>query len=106
MVFASVFLIFAIVGVLGLVLAIIQIVQSSGYPDWAYQQVGTSKFVWQILPIIWIFVCSVAAVVQYLLWIGKRDEVARAASGPPPAGGYGYPPPGYPPPGPPPGAPQ
>ena len=73
----SVFLIFVLVGLLGVVLAIIQIVQSSSYPDWAYQQVGTSKFVWQILPIIWIFVCSIAAVVQYLMWISKRDEVAR-----------------------------
>jgi hypothetical protein len=90
----SVFLIFAVVGIGSLVLSIMTVVDASKYPDWAFQQTGSSKFVWQIIPIILIFVCGIAGGVMGLIWYtSKRDEVARAASagGPPPY--YGAPPP-------------
>jgi len=84
------------------VIAIMTAVDSSKYPDWAFQQTGSSKFVWQVIPIILIFVCGIAGGVMGLIWYtSKRDQVARAANagGPPPFyGAPPYPPPGYPPP--------
>jgi hypothetical protein len=97
--FGLVFLLFLVVGIGSLVLSIMCCIDSSKYPEWAFQQVGTTKFVWQILPIILLFVCGVAGGVMGLIWYtGKRDEVARAANaaGPPPY--FGAPPPAYPPP--------
>jgi hypothetical protein len=85
-----------------LVIAIMTAVDSSKYPDWAFQQTGSSKFVWQVIPIILIFVCGIAGGVMGLIWYtSKRDQVARAANagGPPPFyGAPQYQPPGYPPP--------
>jgi hypothetical protein len=129
----GVFAIFAAVGIASLVLSIVTAVSASKYPDWAFQQVGTSKFIWQILPIILIFVCGWAGGVMGLIWLSsKRDQVERAAQtgggapygygpgpqqygapqyGGPPPPGWGPPPaPGTPPPAPgtwtPPQAPQ
>jgi hypothetical protein len=96
-VFGGVFLIFFVVGVGSLVLSIMTVIDASKYPDWAFQQTGSSKFVWQVIPIILIFVCGVAGGVMGLIWYtSKRDEVARVAraGGSPPY--YGTPP--YPPP--------
>jgi hypothetical protein len=93
------FLVFGVIGIGSLVLSIMTAVDSSKYPDWAFQQTGSSKFVWQILPIILLFVCGVAGGVMGLIWYtSKRQEVERAAraGGPPPY--YGAPPPVYPPP--------
>ncbi len=90
------FLVFGVIGIGSLVLSIMTAVDASKYPDWAFQQTGSTKFVWQILPIILLFVCGVAGGVMGLIWYtSKRDEVARAAhaGGPPPY--YGAPPPGY-----------
>jgi hypothetical protein len=84
-----------VVGIGSLVLSIMTAVDASKYPDWAFERAGTTKFVWQILPIILLFVCSIAGGVMGLLWYtSKRDEVARAANaaGPPPY--YGALPPG------------
>src|SRR5690242_10146878 len=80
------------------VIAIMTAVDSSKYPDWAFQQTGSSKFVWQVVPIILIFVCNIAGGVMGLIWYtSKRHEVERVAraAGPPPY--YGAPP-AYPPP--------
>jgi hypothetical protein len=96
-VFGGVFLIFFVVGVGSLVLSIMTVIDASKYPEWAFQQTGSSKFVWQVIPIILIFVCGVGGGVMGLIWYtSKRDEVARVAraGGPPPY--YGTPP--YPPP--------
>ena len=76
----------------GLVLGIIECIQASGYPDWAFERAGTNKFVWQIVPIILIFACSPAAFVMYFIWTGTRERVSAMASQAPPPG-YGYPPP-------------
>src|SRR3954468_9956556 len=78
------------------VISIMTAVEASKYPDWAFQQTGSSKFVWQILPIILLFACWPAGGVVGLIWYSsKRNEVARAAlaGGPPPY--YGAPPPGW-----------
>ena len=104
------------------VIAIMTVVDASKYPEWAFQQTGSSKFVWQILPIILIFLCWLGAGVIGLIWYtSKRDAVVRAAStggpppyygappgwSPPPAQGWTPPaaPPQFPPPAPPPPAP-
>jgi hypothetical protein len=90
--------IFILVGLASLVVGIMTAVDASKYPEWAFQQAGTTKFVWQILPIVLLFLCGFASLVMGGIWFSsKRDEVARAAqSGPPPQYGYGAPPP-YPP---------
>jgi len=54
------FLLFFVVGIGSLVLAIMTAVDASKYPDWAFERASTSKFVWQILPIILLFVCGIA----------------------------------------------
>jgi hypothetical protein len=92
-------LVFVVIGFGSLVLSIMTAVDSSKYPEWAFQQARTTKFVWQILPIILIFVCSVAGGVMGIIWYtSKRDEVARVANaaGPPPY--FGAPPYPTPPP--------
>jgi hypothetical protein len=106
-----------LLGVGSLVLSIMTVVSASKYPDWAFQQTGSSKFVWQILPIILIFACGWAGGVMGLIWFSsKRDQIEQAARrggnapygyGPPPQQygmpqqPYGAPPPGWgPPPGP------
>jgi hypothetical protein len=94
---ALIILAFIGIGLGSLVVAIMTVVDASKYPDWAFQQTGSSKFVWQVIPIILIFVCGIAGGVMGLVWYtSKRDEVSRAArvGGPPPY--YGTPP--YPPP--------
>jgi hypothetical protein len=91
-------LLFVVIGLGSLVLSIMTVVDASKYPEWAFQQTGSSKFVWQVIPIILIFACGVAGGVMGLIWYtSKRQEVARAAQagGPPPY--YGAPP-GYLPP--------
>jgi hypothetical protein len=94
------FLVGAVIVIGSLVLSIMTAVDASKYPEWAFERAATSKFVWQILPIILLFVCSLAGGVMGLIWYSsKRDDVARAAqSGPPPAYGYGAPPGGWSPP--------
>jgi len=93
------FLVFGVVGIGSLVLSIMTAVDASKYPDWAFERAGTTKFVWQILPIILLFVCGVAGGVMGIIWYtSKRDEVARVANaaGPPPY--FGAPPYPTPPP--------
>ena len=92
---------FLIIGIGSLVIAIMTAVDASKYPDWAFERAGTSKFVWQILPIVLLFVCGIAGGILGMIWYSsKRGEVESAAR----AGGslpygYGAPPPGGPPPG-------
>jgi len=104
------FIVFIVIGLGSLVLSIMTAIDASKYPDWAFQQTGSSKFVWQIIPIILLFVCNLAGGVMGLIWYtSKRDEVARVAraAGPPPY--YGtpprYPPTGWTPPAAPPSGP-
>jgi len=101
------FFIFVVLGIGSIVIAIMTAVDASKYPEWAFVQTGTSKFVWQILPIVLLFLCGIAGGVMGLIWFtSKRDVVAAAArAGGPPPYGYGappgaapYPPPNYPPP--------
>jgi hypothetical protein len=89
-----------LIGIGCIVIAIMTAVDASKYPDWAFQQTGTTKFVWQFLPIVLLFLCGLAGGVLGLIWFSsKRDAVARAASGGGPAPyGYGAPPPGWGPP--------
>ncbi|MDQ1510306.1 MAG: hypothetical protein QOG50_2150 [Actinomycetota bacterium] len=87
------FFIFVVIGIGSIVIAIMTAVDASKYPEWAFQQTGTSKFVWQILPIVLLFLCGIAGGVMGLIWFSsKRVAVAGAAqaAGPPP---YGYVPP-------------
>jgi hypothetical protein len=93
---------FFIIGIGSIVIAIMAVVDASKYPDWAFQQTGSTKFVWQILPIVLLFLCGFAGGIMGLVWFtSKRDAVAAAASTGSPPPGYGAPPPGW---GPPPGA--
>ena len=95
---------FLLVGIGSIVLAIMTAVAASKYPDWAFQQTGSSKFVWQIgLPIILsLFVCGLAGGIMGIVWFSsKRDAVEAAARGGPVYGygapgqyGYGAPPAG------------
>ena len=81
------FLIFVVIGLGSIVLAIMTAVDASKYPEWAFVQTGTSKFVWQILPIVLLFLCGIAGGVMGLIWFtSKRDAVAAVAraGGPPP----------------------
>ena len=119
----SIFFGFFIVGVGSIVIAIMAVVDASKYPEWAFQQTGSSKFVWQILPIVFLFLCGFVGGIMGLVWFAsKRDAVAAAARSGTPPPGYGAPPPGWgpppgtggwvpppsppPPPGPPPESPQ
>jgi hypothetical protein len=88
------FLVFAVIGIGSIVIAIMTAVDASKYPEWAFERAATSKFVWQILPIILLFLCGIAGGVLGLIWFtSKRDAVARAAQqGGPPQYGYGAPP--------------
>jgi hypothetical protein len=93
---------FLVVGIGSLVISIMTAVDASKYPDWAFQQTGSSKFVWQILPVLLLLICGLAGGVLGIIWYSsKRDEVARAAQAAGPAPYYGSPPPGW---GPPPAA--
>lgn len=93
---------FFIIGIGSIVIAIMTVVDASKYPDWAFQQTGTTKFVWQILPIVFLFLCGFVGGIMGLIWYtSKRDAVAAAARGGAPPYGYGAPPPVW---GPPPGA--
>ena len=96
------FFIFVIIGIGSIVIAIMTAVDASKYPEWAFQQTGTTKFVWQILPIVLLFLCGIAGGVMGLIWFtSKRDAIARAAqAGGSPPYGYGAPPGAGPQPGP------
>jgi hypothetical protein len=121
----GIFIVFLVIGLAfsigSLVIAIMAVVDASKYPDWAFEQAGTTKFIWQVLPIVLLFLCGLAGGIMGLIWYSsKRDAVARAAQtggGAPygygaPSGGGPQPPPGswmpppappaYPPPPPPP----
>jgi hypothetical protein len=78
-------------------------VDASKYPDWAFEQTGTTKFVWQILPIVLLFFCGIAGGIMGLVWYTSKRSVVESAAraGALPPYGYGAPPPGYgaPPPG-------
>jgi hypothetical protein len=92
------FLVFGAIGIAAFVLPILAAIDASKYPEWAFQQTSSSKFVWQVLPIILLIACWPAGGVLGLLWYtSKRHEVERAAlaGGPPPY--YGVPP-NFPPP--------
>ena len=96
--FGPIFFGFFVLGIGTLVISIMTTVDASKYPEWAFEQTGTSKFVWQILPLVFIFVCGLGGAIMGLIWFtSKRDAVAAAARGGPPPG-YGAPPPGWGPP--------
>ena len=52
MIGVGVFGIVFLLGIGSLVLAIMTAVDASKYPDWAFSRPASSKFVWQILPIV------------------------------------------------------
>jgi hypothetical protein len=92
------------------VFSIMTAVSAGRFPHWAFQQTGSSKFVWVALPLILLLFCWPAAAVMSLIWYSsKREVIERAAragwQAPPgyggPPYGYGAPQPGW---GPPPGA--
>jgi hypothetical protein len=98
------FLIWLVFGLGAVVAGIATAIQASKYPEWAFERAGTSKFTWQVIPIVLIFLCGPAAIVMYFVWTSKREQVAQAAAsgGPPGGSGSGAPPGWEPPPGPPP----
>jgi len=71
---------FFVIGIASLVLAIMTAVDASKYPDWAFERTGTTKFVWQILPIVLLFFCGIAGGIMGLVWYSsKRSAVESAA---------------------------
>jgi hypothetical protein len=92
-----------------LVLGIYTVADASRYPDWAFRRAGSTRIMWIVLPIVFIFVCGLGAVIMGLVWItSKRAQVEAAMisagypsprgaqppwPGPPPAGGAPPPPP-------------
>jgi hypothetical protein len=78
-------------------------VDASKYPDWAFQQARTQKWLFQILTPIAGFLCGFVAVVFGIIWFAsKKAQVEQAARGgappspgwaPPPAPGAWTPPP-------------
>ena len=83
---------FLVLGIGSIVVVVMTAVDASKYPDWAFQQAGTTKFTWQIIPIVLLFLCGIAGGVMGLIWYtSKREAVARAAAGGAPYG-YGTPP--------------
>jgi hypothetical protein len=91
------------IGIGSLVIAIMTAVTASRYPDYAFQQTGSSKFIWVGLPIILLFLCGFAGGVMGIVWFSSKRAAVEAAArgGGPPYGygapgqyGYGAPPPG------------
>ena len=66
-------------------------VDASKYPDWAFQQAGTQKWLFQILTPISAFLCGIVAIVVGIIWVAsKKAQVEQAARcGGPPEGTYG-----------------
>lgn len=80
-------------------------VDASKYPEYAFQQAGTQKWLYQIVAPIAGFLCGIIAIVIGIIWFAsKKSQVEQAArgGGAPPPGTYGtsLPPqaPGWPPP--------
>jgi hypothetical protein len=86
--------VFVIIGLAVLVLGIYVAVDIARYPDWAFQRAGTSKALWLVMAILFLFVCGIAALVVDIIWLSsKRAQIqaAAASGGPAPSG----PPPGW-----------
>jgi ABC-type branched-subunit amino acid transport system permease subunit len=103
---------FFFVGIGSFVLGIYTAVDAARYPDWAFQRTGTSRTLWIVLPIVFIVVCGLGALVMGLIWLTSKRQQVEAAMitagypsprgkqppwmGPPPADGPPPPPPGPP----------
>ena len=66
-------------------------VDASRYPDWAFQQAGTQKWLFQVLTPITSLLCWFVAVIFGIIWFAsKKAQVEQAArGGAPPPGTYG-----------------
>jgi hypothetical protein len=104
-IFAVPFLaLFFLLPVAGIVLGIMTAVDVGKYPEWAFGQIGASKTVWQVLPIVLGFFClGIGGIIMYFMWVtSKRQTIAAAAQRGAPQygqyGQYGLPPGGWGPP--------
>ena len=105
---------FVVVSLAVLAFAIWVAVDASKYPEWAFVQAGTQKWLYQVLVPIGGFFCGIVAIVLGIVWFASKkaqvDQAARGGGGAPP-GTYGtsLPPPAsgsWPPPPPPPSGPS
>jgi hypothetical protein len=66
-------------------------VDASKYPDWAFRQAGTQKWIYQVLAPIGGLLCGIVAIIVGIIWFAsKKAQVEQAASGGgPPPGTYG-----------------
>ena len=87
--------VFVIISLGLLALGVYVIVDIAGLPSWAFDRVGTTKTLWLVMSILFLFVCGLAALVVDIIWLtSKREQVKAAAA----SGGPGYsagPPPGW-----------
>ena len=61
-------------------LAIFVAVDANKYPDWAFAQTGSSKTVWQVVPIVLAFFCGLGTLIMAIIWFSsKKPAVERAA---------------------------
>ncbi len=54
-------------------------IDAGSLPDWAFEQAGTSKTLWIVLPVVGIFVCFVGVIVALLWFATYRARVRDAA---------------------------
>ncbi len=86
--------VFIVFGLVWLALGLFVLVDANKYPDWAFVQTGSSKTVWQAVPIVLALFCGIGTLIMAIIWFAsKKPAIERALAG----GGYGY---GYPPAGP------
>jgi hypothetical protein len=101
--------VFSGVSIASLVLGIYTVADATRYPDWAFQRAGSSRVLWIVLPIVFILVCGLGALIMGIVWLtSKRAQIEAAMfnagypsprsrqppwPGPPPAGGPPPPPP-------------
>lgn len=73
--------------VLGLVVPVLAAVDAGRYPESAFEQAGTSKTLWIVLPLVGIAACGVVAIGAAIGWyVSVKPRVVAAAGGPPAAG--------------------
>jgi hypothetical protein len=78
-----------IVGVLllGFVLPIWAAIDAAVRPEWAFEQAGTNKTLWIVLPVVGIFACGLLGFVSAIVWFASfRGRVIAAAAGGTPIG--------------------
>lgn len=62
-------ILFALLGPLALILAIVVVVDASGRPDAAWQATGQSRTMWIVLPIVLLLACGLPSLVASIVYL-------------------------------------